>query len=221
VTPSTPDGAADPNPQSSEPTPVRIDPVVAAERFATVKALAEGFAALLNTMRENADLAFRPKQRQPVVSPTDPNLELALVSMTNPSPKAAVTDQTAFEAWMRERYPEKFQTRDRLIGSTTDVIAALRAYVPEFVLDSLVTTEDYLPDWETKAVLTHSKGAGCPVGPGGETGEDAPPGITVETPHPTVQVRLTEDAVPHVMHAFRSGQLDAAALVSTPALPAA
>jgi hypothetical protein len=63
---------------------------------------------------------------------------------------ATVTDPEAFAKWAGKHYP----TATRL-----EVVVA---------------------EWFTAQVIAGSEAAGVPIGPGGEVGEDAPPGITVK-----------------------------------------
>jgi len=61
----------------------------------------------------------------------------------------------------------------------------LREHAPR-----LLAKKTRVPGWAVNELVTRSKGAGEPVGFGGECGEHAPPGIEVSTPPGVLSVTV-------------------------------
>ena len=203
-------------PQSPQVAPVP-SPREAAQRFAVAAAFEKIAKGQLAELRNDvAPLVFEPGDRLVAKSPADPSVKLAAVTATDPESTAKVTDPEAFHQWMRDNYPDRCEERDLLVGSTAQVIDALREHCPADVLARLVTTDVVPRDWATAEVLTLTKTAGAPVGPGGEMDENAPPGVELEQKPSVVQVRLEPGAVEHVRQVWDNAR----AAIPTPATPA-
>lgn len=196
-------------PQAVEIAPApHINPRLAAFEFAVTKAIADHAASRMKTLRERAVEAFIPSDRIPVVSPIDRRRHIATVSATDPKPEAVVTDRDELTAWFFEHYDERCEDVEKLVGSTAQVIAALRQYAPADVVDQLITVDRIVPDYEISNLLTRSAGSGKPIGPGGEIDDQAPPGVEVRERDWSMQVRLADDAIPHILELWRAGRID-------------
>lgn len=108
---------------------------------------------------------------------------LGTVTMTDPKPKAMVTDPEELDDWIAEHYPEKTEWRRVVVGSEDEVLAVLAEHAPH-----LVTTQRHVPDWARAEVLRASAEAGVPCGPGGEADV---PGVAVEPQPGRLQYRAT------------------------------
>ena len=86
------------------------DPRATALAFVVAKGIGSAAAAVEKQLRARADEVFRRKDRIPVYSPYDDEVELGTVSMTNPSLTAVVDDEPAFTAWMADQYPDQCET---------------------------------------------------------------------------------------------------------------
>jgi hypothetical protein len=185
--------------------------------MAPTKAIADHTAARMKTLREDAPEVFLPGDGLPVVSPLNRRLKLAKVTATDPKPEAVVTDPDELRDWFLENHDDRCEDVDQLIGTTAQVIDALRQYAPAEILDQLVTTERTVPDYEVKNLLTRSAGTGQPIGPGGEVDENAPRGVEVRDKPSNVQVLLTEGAIPHILELWQAGLVDPLGLPPAPA----
>lgn len=124
-------------------------------------------------------------------SPLDATKKLLRTSMSNPKPVARVVDEAALDEWIRETYPDKVDTRETVVGTEAEVVKVLRKHAPR-----LLAKQTVVPGWAVNELLTRSKGAGEPVGFGGECGEDAPPGIEVTVPAGVLSVTVDKTTGP-------------------------
>lgn len=119
--------------------------------------------------------------------------------------QAHVVDRSATEAWVREKYPFKTVTRKRLVPGTSmnEVIEALLKVAP-YLVEEVVEVEDHvLHELEMKA-----KQALEPIGFGGEIGKDAPPGIEVTKPKPSMRVTFKDGAAEAIAELMLAGVID-------------
>lgn len=199
-------------PQTEAPAPpsprlLPADADTAARMITYCKLLADAFAARKTELQDEAKerRLFRRKATIPVEHPADPERDLSLVSVTNPKPKAVSTAPAELRDWMLEHHDDLCRDQDIIVGSTEAVIQALREYAPDSVVAKLVTIKRGPADWAVEDILRASLDADRPVGPGGEIDDDAPPGVQIVRPEPTVQVRLAEDAIEHLTSFVAAG----------------
>lgn len=190
------------------------NPRDAALGFIVAKGIATAASTAEKRLRAEAEEVFRRGDRLTVESPYDDGTELGTVTMTKPAPVAAVTDETAFVGWMADRYPDQC---DDEVSIDPACMADAIAYLAEHAPDYLTRPRTVVRPWAREAVLKLSLDAGQPIGPGGECDADAPAGVAVNRPKPTVQVRLTPNAVPTVGRMLADGIADSV----LPALPEA
>lgn len=152
-------------------------------RVSVLTFLARRIKAETDAAREESTPHLKKGDTLAVRSPLD-DTRIARVLRTDPDPTAAVTDQAALEKWVVKRYPEKLVGRWE-IRNMSAAIDVLRAHAPH-----LVAFVESVPDWAVNELVKKSATAGQPVGYGGEVDDDAPPGITIETPDGVLQVRV-------------------------------
>jgi len=150
------------------------------------RALASAAAA-----KAEAVLALRRGGTQVAADPTQSGQEIAQVTVSKVTYTASVVDRGAAEAWVKDRYPDKVETRLRLLPGATeqDVLNVLRTFAP-YLLEEV----DVVPDHVLRELELKSQQARRPMGWGGEVDQDAPAGIavTVSDPRVTVTFRNTE-----------------------------
>lgn len=201
---TTPSAGPEPTPSETGQNP--INPRDAALQFVVTKTLADHCASAMKTLREHAGDAFRRGDRLTVTSPVD-DTPLGTVSATNPGREAVVVDRDEFNQWMLENYDDRCEDTPIILASTAQLVDLLAEHAPH-----LLTWDRRPADWAENEVLKLSAKVGQPIGPGGEIGEHAPPGIEVRTKASTVQVRLAEDAFDRVAELWRAGRVDPLAL---------
>jgi hypothetical protein len=138
-----------------------------------------------------------------VTNPAKPEQPIVEVSKTKPKNRADIDDRRAVEGWILANYPGKAETKTVVIGSQADVIDVLREHAP-FLLDEVTD----VPNYVVNELVLKSQGAGEPVGFGGETGEKAPPGITVSAPDGQVRVNVHEGGADVVEEMWAAGVVD-------------
>lgn len=177
------------------------NPRAVALGLTTAMAIKNAGAAAEAKIRKEAGDVFRRGERLVVSSPYDDDVDLAELTVTKPKAAPAVTDEAAFTAWMAKQYPEQCEDRVSIDPACMDdVIAFLEEHAPDYLMDERVVRP-----WAREAVLKLSLEAKEPRGPGGEVGDDAPPGISMVTAKSVVQVKLTADAVPTVGRMLADG----------------
>jgi hypothetical protein len=133
-----------------------------AHEAANLAEMREGIARrllLLGLLKSAADSEIKESRRQLRLAGLRPGNTIrppmldgkpaGAVTYSIGSVAAEVVDPEAFAGWVLKRYP---------------TATRLRVEVAE---------------WFTAQVIAGSEAAGVPIGPGGETGEDAPPGVRV------------------------------------------
>lgn len=195
----------DPTAAGTHPTPAFDNPRDLATQLAIAKVLGAIAKAREDELRALAPGEIEPGETIIARSPADRNVKLGKVQATTPKPVAVFTDRPAFDEWMFRQHDDKCHDVDKLIGSPTEIIAALRAHCPADVVDQLVTVERTVPDWAPAQVLAQSAAAGEPVGIEGELGEQAPPGVTVQAGASTIRISLDKAATEHVSQLWQDG----------------
>lgn len=149
---------------------------------AVAEADREARALAAQLMKKGDTLAAR--------SPID-DARMARVSMSDPKAVAKVADAAALDQWIRENYPDKVTASEVIIGTDAEIVEVLREHAPR-----LLAKRTTVPGWAVNELLTRSKGAGEPVGFGGETGEHAPPGIDITVPAGVLSVSVDKTSGP-------------------------
>lgn len=155
-------------------------------RLAFLKFVGAAVKAADAEARQDAARLMRKGTTLPIRSPIDDS-KMARTTMSDPKPVATVVDPAALDEWVREHYPEKVKTETVIVGTDAEVIAVLRESEQG---RRLLAVQDILPGWVVNEIVTLSKGAGEPVGPGGEIGDDAPRGIDVHVPDGVLSVTV-------------------------------
>lgn len=138
-----------------------------------------------------------------VTNPVNPVQEIATVTRSKPKPKADVTSRSKVEEWVRANYPGKVETKTRVTGPQHEVLEVLREHAPWLIEDTTV-----VPDYVVNELCLLASRAGEPVGFGGEMGEHAPPGITVNTPEGSLRVTVAAGGVDVVEEMWAAGVVD-------------
>jgi hypothetical protein len=142
-----------------------------------------------------------PGESGTVKSPLDDS-RLARYNVTDPGWTGRVTNRPAVDKYVTARYPEKCETRKRIV----DMAEALK--VLQDVRPDLVVNEQYVPDHVAESLVRRSERAREPIGFSGELGPDAPPGIDVDPPKPVLRITLDKDnAVPGYRALWDAGAL--------------
>lgn len=163
---------------------------VLAELGKRVKALEKQHRGSIESLLDKGD-------RVSVRSPLDGS-KIGTVSMTDPAPKARVSDQAALDGWVSERYPEKVVVSEDITDARA-AVEVLRQHAPH-----LLAEVRYVPDWAVGEVLRASEQAGAPVGPGGEV---EVPGVEVEPQPGRLQYRPGKEAAELVEQLVQAGMV--------------
>jgi hypothetical protein len=170
--------------------------------------LAAGFLAFMDKavikemasdVRAGAVQHCEPGESGTIRNPLDGE-KVARYSVTDPGWTGHVSNRSAVDRWVRARYPEKTERRDR-ITDMAEAIAVLKTVRPD-----LVEEYDLVPDHVAESLVRRSEQAQEPCGWGGETGAQAPPGIEVLPPKPVLRIVLDKDnAVPGYRALWEAG----------------
>jgi hypothetical protein len=151
--------------------------------------------------REEAIQHCEPGEVGTIRSPLD-GTRLGRYCVTDPDWTGHVTNRSAVDRWVTDRYPERCETRSR-ITSMAEAIRVLREVRPDLV-------EDYqaVPDYVAESLVRRSEKAQRPCGFEGEIGDNAPPGIEVLPPKPVLRITLDKNtAVPGYRDLWEAGRL--------------
>lgn len=172
--------------------------------------LAAGFLSFLDRavikevapgIREAAVAHCEPGENGAIRNPLD-GQKVARYSVTDPGWAGHVTNRPAVDRWVRARYPEKTEQRDR-ITDMAEAIAVLKKVRPD-----LVERYEFVPDHVAESLVRRSEEAREPCGWGGEIGPEAPSGIEVLPPKPVLRITLDKDnAVPGYRALWEAGAL--------------
>lgn len=170
--------------------------------------LAAGFLAFMDKavikemapeVRAGAVKHCEPGESGTIRNPLD-GQKVARYSVTDPGWTGHVTNRSAVDRWVRDRYPEKTEQRDR-ITDMAEAIAVLKEVRPD-----LVERYEFVPDHVAESLVRRSEQAQEPCGWGGEIGAEAPPGIEVLPPKPVLRITLDKDnAVPGYRALWEAG----------------
>lgn len=170
------------SPEDSSPTTVTADDQRL--RVAALTRLQAYVKAELDAERADLHTAMRNGEGHTVWSPLRESDQIATVNRSKPKAKARVSDRLALETWLRERFPEKCETAQRV---TAEGLEFLADAAPD-----LIETSVTVPEWAIAEVLTASAKAKKPTMPDGTTDV---PGVEVDAaPEGTLSVKLSDDA---------------------------
>lgn len=174
-------------------TPV-IDQRTAAYILAVLQTVRDGAAAQYKDAQQIAARDhFTPGDRLNAVDPAS-GKKVGTTSMTDPGPKATITDREAFAAYMAEEDPEAVEESVSIHpGSWHEVWKVLERHAPDLIERSL-----HVKDWAEKAALDKAAATGDPV-----------PGVEVRQPLGTVTVRLSTEGKEHIRAQIADGSIDA------------
>jgi hypothetical protein len=126
----------------------------------------------------------------PVIDPVGHG-EIASITVSKTVLKAEIVDEAATEEWVKAKYREKIVKRLKLAyGYTLDDALKVLAEARPFMVEEV----EEIPAGVFRDLELKSQKAKVPMGWGGETGKDAPPGIRMFRPESTVRVTFAESA---------------------------
>lgn len=156
----------------------------------------------IKTLRDMGKVDLIPGESVAALSPVDGSI-LGSVTRTKPKPVATVEDQAALMAHVNEEDPDQLVDVDHIVGSSAEVLAALKHSHPHLVGQRVEITAHHLTYLLKKSEADKTF---------------RPPGIAVSTPAGTVNIYPVKDADVLFEEVIKSG---AVALDGTvrPALP--
>lgn len=187
VTPTT----ADPTPASARTHTALADELNALLiRAAQLYRQANAAKAAEAAVKAEVVAALRRGATLPATHPRRPDRQIAQVNVSKATYKAATLNRAATEEWVTAKYPMKLENRERLVSTATeaDVRNILRTFAPY-----LLETVKVVPDHVIRELELKSEQAHQPMGWGGETGDDAPPGIEVSVIDPKVTITFRDE----------------------------
>lgn len=193
---------------TAEPA-VPVNPRDAALRLLVAKALTTYAAQAEKDARKDADEAqvFVPGDRLPVVSPLDRTVRLGRVTMSDPEEEAIIFDEETFVEWMVANHDDQCHDVGYLVGSQTEVIAALIEHCPPDVAAKFVTMEREPTPQARNAVLKLSTKEGQPVGPDGDK-DNPPAGVGMRVKPAEIRVYPEKDAIGPIVDLWRARAVD-------------
>lgn len=182
-----------------------------AQRLAVQKLLSERLAAVrTETLLPEAQATLVPGERHAAkFGPAGAEQVAAMVTMPEPSKRAAVTEPAKLLAWAKENAPHQVQVAEEVI-----VCDALIDYLTEHAPQFLRQSERVDPQWVDDS-LKGLKERGRIADHNGEVHTEVP-GITVGYGDSVPRVILKPDAAVIIGKAWRDGKISVPSLLALP-----
>lgn len=183
---------------TTDDRPAAVEPVIdqrtAAYLLAVLQTAKDGAAANYKDGQAiGAAQYFTPGDRFTIKDPVT-GAKVGSLSMTDPNPKATITDRDAFTDYMAEEKPDSVDVVESIDPDRLDeAYDVLRKHAPDLLVTTTVVRDQY-----EKAELEHAAATDTPL-----------PGVEVRTPTGTVTVRLSREGKDLIRGQIAAGSIDA------------